>query len=339
LKQTSDLAWCHELLPGVSRTYAAAIAVLGRDLRDPVTIAYLWCRAADALEDSWAGTSEQIAERFERFLAALDGDARAADRLAAEARPLGAESADLALVGGLPIVLRAHAALPAGDRDALRDGVRVLASGMARYAVRAAERARPGTLVPYLDTETELHDYCWVVAGCVGVMLTRLFTLRSPARDEDEDAERLRLAPRVGEGLQLTNVLLDWPRDVRRGRCYVPAAWLDEYRVRVEDLADPSRLGAAAAARRLEALARAALGVVPEYLDRLPARQWRYRMFCLWPALWALGSLQHARRDPAFPLGPERPRLPRSRVRALALRGLVWGHGPAGVRRLFAQAG
>jgi len=171
LKQTSDLAWCHELLPGVSRTYAAAIAVLGRDLRDPVTIAYLWCRAADALEDSWAGTSEQIAERFERFLAALDGDARAADRLAAEARPLGAERADLALVGGLPIVLRAHAALPAGDRDALRDGVRVLASGMERYAVRAAERARVGTLVPYLDTEAELHDYCWVVAGCVGALI------------------------------------------------------------------------------------------------------------------------------------------------------------------------
>jgi len=38
-------------------------------------------------------------------------------------------------------------------------------------------------------------------------------------------------------------------------------------------------------------------------------------------------------------IAPDPGELPRSRVRALALWGLVWGHGPAGVRRLFAQAG
>ena len=57
-----------------------------------------------------------------------------------------------------------------------------MAEGMCRYSARAAER---GAAVAYLDDETELHDYCWVVAGCVGVMLTRLFLAREPMSNGD----------------------------------------------------------------------------------------------------------------------------------------------------------
>src|SRR5437899_1676699 len=104
-------------------------------------------------------------------------------------------------------------------------------------AAPAAARRPEGTEVtPYLDDERELRDYCWVVAGCVGVMLTRLFSLRD--RDTSPAAERRRfeLAPVVGEALQLTNILLDWPADLRRGRCHVPARWLAELGVGPREL-------------------------------------------------------------------------------------------------------
>src|SRR4029077_7187245 len=101
-----------------------------------------------------------------------------------------------------------------------------LATGMSRYASRAAER---GDRVPYLDTEAELHDYCYVVAGCIGEMLTRLHAAEYALTDDAVARERMQLAPIVGEALQLTNILLDWPTDVRRGRCYLPATWLAEY--------------------------------------------------------------------------------------------------------------
>ena len=208
-------------------------------------------------------------------------------------------------------MLRVWRALPAGDREALADCVRTLATGMCRYAARAAERP-PGT--PYLDTEAELHDYCWVVAGCVGVMLTRLFSARLPAGDPALERRRLELAPPVGEALQLTNILLDWPADLRRGRCYLPAAWLAEHGLVPRDLVGSARPGVAALERRLEALARAALARVPDYLDALPPRALRYRLFALLPALWGLASLEHARTDPEFPWGARRPRLPRARL-------------------------
>jgi len=89
--------------------------------------------------------------------------------------------------------------------------VRTMAEGMSRYAGRAAERDAGAC---YLDDDRELSDYCWVVAGCVGEMLTRLFELRLPASDPAR-ARRHALAPVVGEALQLTNILLDLPNDLR----------------------------------------------------------------------------------------------------------------------------
>ena len=78
---------------------------------------------------------------------------------------------------------------------------------------------------------------------------------------------------------------------------------------------------------------------VPDYLATVPARCVRYRMFCLWPALWAAASLRHARRDPAFPWGPERPRLPKSELWSLAGLSLARGHTAEGVASLFRRAG
>ena len=169
-------------------------------------------------------------------------------------------------------------------------------------------------------------------------MLTRVFDLR--ARDGTAaEARRLALAPLVGEGLQLTNILLDWPVDVRQGRCYVPAEWLAPLGLEPRDLVDRARDEVASLSRRLDALARAALDRVPDYLDAIPARHVRYRLFCLWPALWARASLRCARRDPTFPWGPRRPRIPRYELWRKALGSLVLAHQPGSLRRLYAAAG
>lgn len=326
----ADRAFARAILPRVSRTFALNIRLLGGDFREAVGTGYLLCRAADALEDTLGGDGPTIRARFAALLAALDGDRGAGAHLAAEAASAARGRADLELLAGLPRVIAVYEALERGDRDALRECLGVMGDGMARYAARGAER---GAEVPYLDTEGELHDYCWVVAGAVGVMLTRLVARRSPPRSGREDARRYELAPVVGEALQLTNVLLDWPSDVRRGRCYLPAAWLAPHGLAPADLVGAERPGVRAVAERLEGLARDALARVPDYVALLPARALRYRLFVLWPALWAAASLDHARRDPAFPWGANRPRLPRAALWSAALRSLVPGGPGAALRR------
>ncbi len=319
------------MLPRVSRTFAINIRLLNGPLGEAVRIAYLLCRSADALEDSWPGAPAEIAARFDAFLAALNGDEAAAHTLAAGA-PAAGRGEDLELLAGLPRLLRAFETLPETDRAHVREAVTVMARGMCRYSARAAER---GAGAPYIYTVDELHDYCWVVAGCVGVMLTKLFDDRDHATPETR-ATRLPLAPVVGEALQLTNILLDWPTDVRRGRCHVPAEWLAEFRLAPGDLVQSGKPGVREIATRLEALAREALARVPDYLDTIAPRYVRYRLFCAWPSLWALASLENARRDPEFPWGPRRPRLPRAELWGAALRSFLRVRDPRALRRLYA---
>ena len=335
-----DREFCRAMLPRVSRTFAINIRLLRGTLGEAVRVAYLMCRTADTFEDAWPGTAAEIGGRFDRFEAALNGDSAAATDLAARAaaaigsgtgREAGRARAEFVLLENLPRVLRVLGTLPAADRAFVLECVRTMSTGMRGYATRAAGRPEGAS---YLDDVRELHDYCWVVAGCVGVMLTRLFAARAPAADPGLEDRRLALAPVVGEALQLTNILLDWPVDIRRGRCYVPASWLDERGLAPRDLVTNGRAGVPEIAAQLESLARAALARVPDYLDLVPARHVRYRLFCLWPALWAAGSLRHARRDPEFPWGPRRPRLPRRDLWGAAVGSLLVAHDGRAMRRM-----
>ena len=314
----TERAWCREALLRVSRTFALNIRCLRGRMLETVRLAYLLCRAADTLEDSWPGPPAEVAARFDALLAALDGDAGAARSLSAAATVQHAR-ADMDLLVRLPALLHVLGSLRPDDAADVRRCVRTMALGMKRYATREATR---GTRVPYLDDDAELHDYCYVVAGCVGEMLTRLV-----ARDIRDDgaetaARRLALAPVVGEALQLTNILLDWPVDVRRGRCHIPASWLARHGLAPRELVRGSD-AARELSLRLASLAHGAIDRVPDYLDTIPTSEHRYRLFCLLPVLWARASLRvaFARRD--FHCAPHRPRLSRASVLGEGLRGLL----------------
>ena len=314
----TERAWCREALLRVSRTFALNIRCLRGRMLETVRLAYLLCRAADALEDSWPGPAPEVSARFDALVQALDGDLGAARWLAAGAAAQHAR-ADMNLLVRLTALLHLLASLPPEDAADVRLCVTTMARGMQRYATRAAER---GPRVPYLDDDAELHDYCYVVAGCVGEMLTRLVS-RDIVDDSDElAARRLALAPVVGEALQLTNIVLDWPVDVRRGRCHIPASWLA-----LHGLSPRGLVGDSAAARelslRLAGLANGALDRVPDYLDTIPTREHRYRLFCLLPALWARASLRVAFARPDFHFAPHRPRLSRGQVLGDGMRGLL----------------
>ncbi|MBI1799494.1 MAG: squalene/phytoene synthase family protein [Candidatus Eisenbacteria bacterium] len=328
----SDLDYCRATLPRVSRTFAINIRLLNANLRDVVGIAYLLCRICDALEDSWPGTAQEIRARFERFREAVNGSIPAAEALAQGAGVIAEGRADLSLVENAPGVVRCLLGLEHDDRESIHECLATMSEGMRRYAARAAD-AGPGA--PYLENEAELDDYCFAVAGCVGRMLTRLFELRHPDRSSERRAARLALAPAVGEALQLTNIILDWPVDLRRGRCYVPRSWLDEFALSPADLVGEANRGAAQVLERLESRARCALARVPDYLDLIPARAVRFRLFCLWPALWAAASLDEARRDSRFPFEAARPRLPRARLWSLALGSLLIAHDGRLIRRRY----
>jgi phytoene synthase len=63
-------------------------------------------------------------------------------------------------------------------------------------------------------TFDDLRRYCYLVASTVGLMCVEIFGYRNPRARE--------YAVELGVALQLTNILRDVPRDLERGRLYVP---------------------------------------------------------------------------------------------------------------------
>jgi len=73
------------------------------------------------------------------------------------------------------------------------------------------------------ETYEELYQYCYRVAGCIGLVCMKIFGL------EGEEAEKT--AEELGVALQLTNILRDIAEDAKRDRIYLPLEDIQRYRL------------------------------------------------------------------------------------------------------------
>jgi len=213
------------LLEKTSRTFALSIPMLPEPTRRHVGIAYLLFRVADTFEDAarWPRTKRLAAlDDLARLLETPGGEEVAAARWLADA-PV-THAGYLELLHETPAVMEAYWAVPTTARAVLRRDLLRTVSGMAEFVRRGDLR---GNL--RLASLRELRDYCYVVAGIVGEMLTELFLLDAEALAPY--ASRLRRRSRFfGEALQLVNILKDANSDATEGRVYLPAG-VDRARV------------------------------------------------------------------------------------------------------------
>ncbi|MDX1386170.1 MAG: presqualene diphosphate synthase HpnD [bacterium] len=82
-------------------------------------------------------------------------------------------------------------------------------------------------------TYEDLYQYCYRVAGCIGLVCMKIFGL------EGEDAEKA--AEELGVALQLTNILRDIVEDAQRDRIYIPQEDLKRYRLTEAELIEGSQ--------------------------------------------------------------------------------------------------
>lgn len=211
-----------DLLLKTSRTFALAIPMLPEPTRRAVSVSYLLFRIADTFEDAttWPRT-ERIAALGD-FVALLKLPKQARDARAAELvsrwmkRPPVEHAGYLELLEKTGEVVAELDSMPQGMQEILvRHAVRT-AEGMAAVVARADER---GNL--RLTSVRDLQDYCYIVAGIVGELLTDVFLFDTPALSTEISALSARMTA-FGEGLQLVNILKDASDDARDGRVYLP---------------------------------------------------------------------------------------------------------------------
>lgn len=239
--------------------------------------------------------------------------------------------AERLLLQRLPEVFDAYRAFRPDDRARAQAVLLTLTQAMLDVLARFPPEGHGR--VGALERRADLDHYTYMNAGCVGEFWTDMVVAHRPRCAARFNVPLMRSrSVRFGQGLQLTNVLRDLPRDLRIGRCYLPREDLTALGVTPEDLLDPKAL--ARVQPLVARLVRQANGDLDEgllYTLAIPRREWRLRLACAWPLLIGLATLTRiARADDLLepdvvvkvPRAETRRLLARSSLLALSNRGL-----------------
>jgi squalene synthase HpnC/squalene synthase HpnD len=192
----SSYVECRRVAREAASNFYYAFFMLPSSKRDALCALYAFMRLVDDVSDS-VGTLGDKQRGLARWRAALDA-AVAGD------------------VSGHPI-------LPAFADTMTRFHI------PPRYFHDLISGAEMDLTVGDYPTFDRLREYCYRVAGTVGLTCLQVFGFDDPHAPD--------LAEKLGIAFQLTNILRDVPKDYEMGRVYLPQEDLAQFGVRAEQLA------------------------------------------------------------------------------------------------------
>ena len=203
---------CHRIARAAHSSFYPAFYLLPKPKRDALAALYAFMRLIDDVADE--GTDLATKQRgLARWRAALDqaitGQEQICDGNAAMVSPMSMPGASEVLPALVDTMQRYE--MPA----------RFLHDQISGAEMDLTIRAYP--------TFERLREYCYRVAGTVGLTCTHVFGFR--------EARALDLAEKLGLAFQLTNILRDVREDYQRGRVYLPEEDLARYGVSPTDFA------------------------------------------------------------------------------------------------------
>lgn len=203
MKASPETRDAMRVLKETSRTFYIPITFLQRDLKKAVASAYLCMRAIDEIEDH-----EDIPKELKATI--LTKTASLLETSFDEEAYLQALEPIQHLMPEVTLRLADWVAYcPAGARTRMHLATAEMAEGMAKWALKEWK----------VETQEDLDDYTYYVAGLVGVMLSDMWEWDSGIRTDRD------LAIGYGRGLQAVNILRNQEEDSERGVGYFPKHW------------------------------------------------------------------------------------------------------------------
>jgi squalene synthase HpnC len=204
---------CHRIARASHSNFYYAFFLLSKPKRDGLAALYAFMRLVDDVADE--GTDFAAKQRgLAKWRAALDsaitGQEQLFDGTAVTVSPVAALGAAADILPALVDTMQRYK-MPA------------------RYLHDLISGAEMDLTVRTYPTFDRLREYCYRVAGTVGLTCTHVFGFR--------DARALDLAEKLGLAFQLTNIIRDVHEDYKLGRVYLPEEDLLRYGVSPEDFA------------------------------------------------------------------------------------------------------
>merc|ERR1712137_167035 len=224
-------AYCYEILNRVSRSFAFVIMELPPVLRESICVFYLVLRGLDSVEDDMNIDVQEKAKMLASFslLFPVHGKKDLASMQARESlmemittNNFGENENERELLRKFHHVTQTFAGLPVELRQCITDICKCMGDGMAEY------------LNKEVNSIAEYEQYCFYVAGLVGVGLSDIFVA---AGFEDEAITKDNLSTDMGLFLQKTNISRDYLEDIEQDppRIFYPREIWSQY---VNDIHD-----------------------------------------------------------------------------------------------------
>lgn len=286
------------------------------DVRDQVSLAYLFARAADTIADTDLIDRPRRLDYLSQLKTQFVGDHIAWGQvrdIQQAVGPLQQDSAERVLLERLEDCFKLFQGFSPADRRRVQRLMTTLTQGMEMdltvFPGKSAEN------LAALKTVDDLDRYTYYVAGCVGEFWTDLMCAHRRALSSWNVRAMSEVGVRFGKGLQLTNIMKDVAHDLQKGRCYVPEPLLSDSGLKPHDLLDQRNLPRFRPV--LSKLVRMAL----EHLDQgwlytmsIPRYEIRLRLSCMWPILSAGESLKLVMSSPDLLNPAVKVKIPRSKV-------------------------
>jgi farnesyl-diphosphate farnesyltransferase len=319
------------LLRSVSRSFYLSIRFLPAQLRQPVALAYLLARTTDTVADTEQIPRSMRLEPLTLLSRGIQGKAApdtVVDVIGAFIS-LQENDSERQLLQSLRDCLAWLDRMESADRHDIRVVLEKITRGQLLDLQRFGNQE-----IRALATATELDEYTYLVAGCVGEFWTRVcfrHVRNFSSRSEDE---MLALGKRYGMGLQLINVLRDAGGDLRAGRCYFPERELDAVHLNASQiLSQPERFQPVYRSWLEKAKTYLESGV--EYSRAVENR--RVRAATVLPAL--IGARTLALLEGAGPIALQRAvKVPRREVRSMIASLAVTLASPKVIDAMFRRA-
>ena len=320
------------LLREVSRSFYLTMRVLPSSIRSQIGLAYLLARTTDTIADTGIIPLEQRLQALADLRGRILGEHRNPLKFGDLAEKQGAP-AEKVLLQRCEEALTILESFNEADVACIREVLDTITSGQ-ELDLRRFAGASVGNIIA-LRNGSELDDYTYRVAGCVGEFWTKMCRAYLFPRAALNMELLLKNGVRFGKGLQLVNILRDVPADLRQGRCYLPEDELAAAGLSPADLLEPKHearfrpfydrhLGQAAAH----------LTAGWAYTNALPKRHVRVRLACSWPVLIGMQTLGKLRTGNV--LDPhQRIKISRPQVKKLMLRSILAYPWPPAWNRLF----
>ena len=273
-----------KLLETTSRSFYPTLKYLPKKIRGQIGLLYLLARVADTIADSKVGETEVLIDTLNDYNDVAQGRGKNLPDLS-ELAEIQLNPDEGELLRNVQKVIDALSVYDKGDQERMLKCLDVIVGGqvldLQRFGI-----AREGGKISSLNSEDELDDYAFRVAGCVGVFWTEMSLAHIIKLPKDKEEIFFENGIRFGKALQMINILRDIPEDLRFGRCYIPGHRLEEHALTPDDLLDSNNIGTFRPLydEYLDLTSRH-LDAAVEYIRMIPERQFRLKAASMLPVL------------------------------------------------------